>query len=275
MRGPIPIDVAPRQGARSDVERRAGSGDVRGRGHAAKQSGEGASSEPAPVQRAAGELKTSNAAREAYAPRIEGLDVSARLAELRTLGMPALRSEWRRLFRRDAPRLSRDQMIRVIAYRIQENAFGGLRTAVERRLAKLTGTFKRGGRIVAPSPPKVKPGARLIREWRGRTHVVSVVDGGFEYQGKTFPSLTAIAVEITGAHWSGPRFFGLVRRRGATEAGARGGGGETDGGPDEAVVELAMQPIGRPPAAGRRRGDADELGLGNTACDCEEEGADA
>jgi len=188
--------------------------------------------------------------------------------------MPALRSEWRRLFRRDAPRVSRDQMIRVIAYRIQENAFGGLPNAVERRLAKLTGTFKSEGRIVAPSPPKVKPGARLIREWHGRTHVVCVVDGGFEYEGKTYPSLTAIAVEITGAHWSGPRFFGLVRRQGAKEAGASGGG-ETDGGPDEAVAELAMQPTGRPPAAGRQLDDADELGLRNTACDFVEEGADA
>ena len=175
--------------------------------------------------------------------------------------MPALRGEWRRLFRRDAPRLSRDQMIRMIAYRIQENAFGGLPNAVERRLAKLTGTFKSEGRIVAPSPPKVKPGARLIREWRGRTHVVSVVDGGFEYEGKTFPSLTAIAVEITGAHWSGPRFFGLVRRRGMKKAAA--GDGESD----EAMAELAAQP--------NTRDEADELGLGNTACDCEEEGADA
>ena len=55
----------------------------------------------------------------------------------------------------------------------------------------------------ATSPPKLKPGARLIREWHGRTHVVSVVDGAFEYGGKTFPSLTAIAVEITGAHLVG------------------------------------------------------------------------
>ncbi len=90
MRGPTPIDVAPPQGARSDVERRADSGDVRRRGHAAKQSGEGASSQTAPVQRAAGELKASNAARAAYAPRTEGLDVSAQLAELRTLGALAV-----------------------------------------------------------------------------------------------------------------------------------------------------------------------------------------
>ena len=143
---------------------------------------------------------------------------SARLAELTTLGVPALRSEWRRLFRREPPRLSRDQMMRVIAYRIQEIAFGGLPIAVERRLAKLTDAFETQGCIIAPQLPKVKPGARLVREWRGRAHVVSVVDGGFEYGGKTFPSLTAIAVEITGAHWSGPRFFGLIRRRGAKRA---------------------------------------------------------
>jgi len=219
--------------------------------------------------RAAGELKASNAEREAYAPRVEGLDVPARLVELRTLGMRALRSEWRRLFRRDAPRVSRDQMIRVIAYRIQENAFGGLQNAVERRLAKLTGTFKSEGRIVAPSPPKVKPGARLIREWRGRTHVVSVVDGGFEYQGKIFRSLTAIAVEITGAHWSGPRFFGLMRPRRAKVAETVGE--EAHGESDKARLSTS----GRSPAAGRPRNAGAELRLANTASYVEVETVDA
>ena len=255
MRSSTPIDRAPRQGARSDIERRADGSDVGRRRHAAKRSEEDASSKAAPVQRAGGELEASNAARKACAPRTEGLDISARLAELRTLGMPALRGEWRRLFRRDAPRSSRDQMIRVIAYRIQETAFSGLPNAVERRLAKLTATFKSEGRIVAPSPRKVKLGARLIREWRGRTHVVSVVDGGFEYAGKTFPSLTAIAVEITGAHWSGPRFFGLVQRRGAKEAGAFGG--ETDGRPDEVQLNTA----GVPPATVNGETTRGELGL--------------
>jgi Protein of unknown function (DUF2924) len=209
MRSPTPIDVA----------RRAGGGDLRRRGQAAMQRGEGASPEAAPVQQAAGELGASTGAGASSVRAVAGLDVSARLAELTTLGMPALRSEWRRLNRREAPRLSRDHLMRAIAYRIQESAFGGLPTAVERRLAKLTRTFESEGRIVAPPPAKVKPGARLVREWRGRTHVVSVVDRGFEYEGRTFPSLTAIAVEITGARWSGPRFFGLVRRRGLKEAG--------------------------------------------------------
>jgi len=186
--------------------------------------------------------------------------ISAQLAELTTLGLPSLRSEWRRLLRREPPRLSRDQMMRVIAYRIQEIAFGGLPIAVERRLAKLTDAFESQGRIIAPPLPKVKPGARLVREWRGRTHVVSVVDGGFEYGGKTFPSLTAIAVEITGAHWSGPRFFGLVRRRGAKKA--ETGDGEFEEG------ELSASDCS--PAAVRVRDNAAEPRLADTASHPEE-----
>jgi Protein of unknown function (DUF2924) len=259
MRGPTPIDIAPRQGARLEVDRRAGSGEVRRRGHGAMQCGEGASSEAAFVQKAAGELRTSTGAGAGSVRALAGLDVSARLAELTTLGMPALRSEWRRLFRREAPRLSRDHLMRAIAYRIQETAFGGLPNAVERRLEKLIRTFESEGRIVAPSPPRVKPGGRLIREWRGRTHVVSVVDGGFEYEGRTFTSLTAIAVEITGARWSGPRFFGLVRRRGVKKAGADDD--ETDGESDE----LQLSASGLFPAAGRLQHDATELRLANMA----------
>jgi Protein of unknown function (DUF2924) len=144
--------------------------------------------------------------------------VAARLAELATLDLPDLRREWRQLFRREPPRLSRDQMMRVVAYRIQENAFGGLPQSVERRLAKLAGEFESDGRIAPLPMPKLKSGARLVREWRGRTHFVCVLDDGFEYEGRTFPSLTAVAFEITGAHWSGPRFFGLVRRTGAKAA---------------------------------------------------------
>ena len=64
----------------------------------------------------------------------------------------------------------------------------------------------------APDPGlSLKPGARLVREWHGRTHTVTVTEDGFDYASVTYPSLTKIAKKITGAHWSGPRFFGLVR----------------------------------------------------------------
>jgi hypothetical protein len=87
-----------------------------------------------------------------------------------------------------------------------------LSKATQRKLDALTKELKAKGSIVVTRGMSLRPGARLVREWRGRTHVVVVTEDGFEYAGKAFPSLTKIAHAITGAHWSGPRFFGLVRK---------------------------------------------------------------
>ena len=76
----------------------------------------------------------------------------------------------------------------------------------------LTKELKGKGSIVVTPGLSLRPGTRLVREWRARTHTVVVTQDGFEYAGKTFPSLTKIAQAITGAHWSGPRFFGLIRK---------------------------------------------------------------
>jgi hypothetical protein len=135
-----------------------------------------------------------------------------RLAVLPTLCLQDLRLEWRRLFRADPPRLSRDIMMRAIAYRLQEVGQGGPSKATRRRLVSLTAEFEADGRIAPLAKPKIKPGSRLVREWHGRTHTVCVTDDGFEFQGKTYRSLTKIARDITGAQWSGPRFFGLTNR---------------------------------------------------------------
>jgi Protein of unknown function (DUF2924) len=122
-----------------------------------------------------------------------------------------LRREWRRFYPSDPPRISRDLLIRGIGYRVQEIQHGGLGKSTRRKLKTLAKMFRTEGRV-APDPGlSLKPGARLVREWHGRTHMVTVTDDGFEYAGTTYPSLTKIAKEITGAHWSGPRFFGLVR----------------------------------------------------------------
>ncbi len=137
-------------------------------------------------------------------------DVADRLARLETLDLSAMRQEWRRLYRAEPPRLSRDLMTRALGYRIQEIAFGGLSKATLRRLASLAAEFESDGRIATPAQPRIKPGARLVREWHGRTHAVVVTEEGFEFEGKLYRSLTGIAREITGAAWSGPRFFGLA-----------------------------------------------------------------
>ena len=122
-----------------------------------------------------------------------------------------LRREWRRLYRSEPPRISRDLLMRGIGYRLQEIQHGGLGKSTRRKLKTLAKMFRTTGRV-APDPGlSLKPGARLVREWHGRTHTVTVTEDGFEYAGMSYPSLTKVARKITGAHWSGPRFFGLVR----------------------------------------------------------------
>ena len=122
-----------------------------------------------------------------------------------------LRREWRRLYRSEPPKISRDLLVRGIGYRLQEIQHGGLGKTTRRKLKTLAKMFRTEGRV-APDPGlSLKPGARLVREWHGRTHTVTVTEDGFEYAGTNYPSLTKVAKKITGVHWSGPRFFGLVR----------------------------------------------------------------
>jgi hypothetical protein len=130
---------------------------------------------------------------------------------LEDTSLDELRREWRRLYRSEPPKLSRDLLTRGIGYRLQEIQHGGLGKSTRRKLKTLAKMFRTDGRV-APDPGlSLKPGARLVREWHGRTHTVTVTEDGFEYAGTNYPSLTQIAEKITGAHWSGPRFFGLVR----------------------------------------------------------------
>ena len=131
------------------------------------------------------------------------------LARLNDLTLDELRAEWRRLYRRAPPRLSQDLMRRAIAYRIQEKTFGGLSAASKRKLRDHATQIEITGRVRPDPRPVVRSGARLVREWNGRTYTVTVIEDGFEYGGKTYRSLTKVARVITGAHWSGPRFFGL------------------------------------------------------------------
>jgi Protein of unknown function (DUF2924) len=154
-------------------------------------------------------------------PTADPFVLDKRLAALGGLGLDQLRGEWRRLHRAAPPaRLSRDLLLRSIAHRLQEDAFGGLGPAARRRLAGLArGVAAQGKPTPAPAPVRLKPGTTLVREWHGRTHTVVVLaDGGFEHQGRRYASLTGLARAITGARWSGPRFFGL--RRGSRPAGA-------------------------------------------------------
>lgn len=135
--------------------------------------------------------------------------MAARLEALPTLDYPALRAEWRRLYRAPPPRVSRGLLELGIAWKIQEQAHGGLGATTKRRLADLATTLDQDGDLVQSRAARLRPGARLIRDWHGATHIVLVVEDGFVWQGETWRSLSAIARAITGVRWSGPRFFGL------------------------------------------------------------------
>ena len=155
--------------------------------------------------------------------------LDAKIVGLQDASSGELRPEWRRLFGSDPPSLSRDLLARAIAYRIQERAFGGLSRATLRRLEEIANAPD--GETPQPEPaPSLRSGARLVREWHGRAHVVTVTDTGFEYARSSYGSLTEIAKAITGAHWSGPRFFGLRSRKPAQKRAPSGA--IVDGGPD-------------------------------------------
>ncbi len=138
--------------------------------------------------------------------------VAAKLQALEQMDYAALRREWRRHYRAHLPKRVSSELLRLgVAWKIQEQAYGGLGAATKRRLADLAKTMERDGDVTRDRVARLKPGARLVREWRGQTHKVSVLDDGFEWKGSQWRSLSAIARKITGGHWSGPRFFGLAR----------------------------------------------------------------
>ncbi len=133
-----------------------------------------------------------------------------RLAELETLSTTELRARWEQAIKRPTPkRASRDLLLRTLTYHVQEQAEGGLSKSTRRRLAKLAGLNGENREPISPPIRQLKPGSRLIREWRGEVHRVTVLEKGFDWRGTRYASLSQIARVITGARWSGPLFFGL------------------------------------------------------------------
>ena len=129
-----------------------------------------------------------------------------RLAEMTT---GELKAEWARRYAAPAPDLSPELLRLGIANRLQEQRLGGVSRPTRTLLRELAAQPKEGGRK-GPPPRKLSIGTRLVRDWHGVGHTVTVLENGFEYDGRKWRSLTAIAKVITGSHWNGPRFFGLT-----------------------------------------------------------------
>jgi hypothetical protein len=142
-----------------------------------------------------------------------GMTLEAEIAHLRGLDITGLRARWRSVTGRHAPaHVPKHLLFRILAYRLQADAFGDLDKATIRYLDKLGGG---GGSPRATSEPlplpgegTVQPGTLLMREWQGIQHRVMALDEGFAWNGTTYRSLSQVARAITGTRWSGPRFFG-------------------------------------------------------------------
>lgn len=133
------------------------------------------------------------------------------LKALPDLPRSELQQRWVELYETPCPaQISRRILTRALAYRMQEQALGGLDALALRRLARAERDLAAGRPVAAPAP-KIKPGTRLLREWNGKVHEVIVLERGVRYRDQLWPSLSAVAREITGTRWSGPRFFGLVK----------------------------------------------------------------
>lgn len=138
--------------------------------------------------------------------------VLAQIMVLATTPPEGLRAKWRELFNSEPPPYNRRFLESRLAYRLQELAHGGLGPDAEERLEALADDASLADRERMREHSKknsLLPGTRLVRDWQGVQHEVTVLSDGFEYRGRRFKSLSAIANIITGTRWSGPLFFGL------------------------------------------------------------------
>ncbi len=133
------------------------------------------------------------------------------IAALRALKLTELRKAWRNQFANDPPTFrSRDLLLRAFVHRLEVATFGDLSPRLKKRLTELARQFE-ANPDYDPAPRQAPPmGSALVRDWNGVRHLVLVTPGGFQYLDKTYASLSQVAKAITGAHWSGPRFFGLI-----------------------------------------------------------------
>ena len=135
---------------------------------------------------------------------MSNVSLEARVEALARLDIDGLREAWRRQHGTSTPIRSRDLLRRMLAFEIQAEVYGGLDADLRQRLRRAA--------AAGATRPALQAGTTITREWRGERHVVQVTDNGFSHAGNTYRSLSEVARAITGARWSGPRFFGLPAR---------------------------------------------------------------
>jgi hypothetical protein len=142
------------------------------------------------------------------------MDIGDLLKALPEMNRTALCQQWQERFNKPAPDgVRKELLVRMLAYRAQEQAFGGLSARSRRRLDEMAAAISNDPKTAIESMVRTKPGTQLIRSWQGKTHTVTIQESGYQYDGHRYRSLSEIARYITGTQWSGPLFFGLKPRR--------------------------------------------------------------
>lgn len=138
--------------------------------------------------------------------------LEAEIRRLPDLSLADLRDRWKTVFGNPAPlSLRRKFLARAVAYQMQVQAYGGLSSSTKRRLREIADAVRRGNPDAAGITRQIRPGTQMIRQWRDKTHIVTAIAGGFEWNGQTYKSLSAVAKDITGTNWNGYAFFGIKR----------------------------------------------------------------
>ena len=143
---------------------------------------------------------------------IDDAALEAEIGQLPALSLLELRNRWKTLFGHPAPKsLRRNFLARAVAYQIQVEAYGGLSVATKRRLREIAHAVRTGDANAMLGSNRIKPGTQMIRQWQNTTYTVTALAEGFEWNGRTYKSLSAVANAITGTNWNGFAFFGIKR----------------------------------------------------------------
>ena len=143
---------------------------------------------------------------------IDDSALAAEIGRLPALSLLELRNRWKALFGHSAPKsLRRSFLARAVAYQMQVEACGGLPIPTRRRLREIVNAVRNGDANAVAGSVRIRPGTQMVRQWQDTTHTVTALAEGFEWNGRTYKSLSAVANAITGTNWNGFAFFGIKR----------------------------------------------------------------
>jgi hypothetical protein len=145
-----------------------------------------------------------------------GANISSQINTLRSLSRQRLLELWQKLYgKAPPPEIRRELMVPFLAYRLQEKQYGGLKASTRSELRRIARGLEKKPSVELCIRPRIKPGTRLCRRWRGKMHEIFVTESGYEYCGVGYRSLSEVARKITGTQWSGPAFFGIKKVKSA------------------------------------------------------------